>query len=345
MTISFGLQLINTFIITLITIKLLIKYASKFKLIDIPNHRSVHTNITPRGAGIGIIAGVMLSDMLFYENAMMEHFAIYLAVSLVFFIGILDDRHDTKPKWKFGVILISTLLLYFNGISIDTLGKFFGYDLALTWMALPFTFFAIAGFTNALNLVDGLDGLAGGISIVILSILFTIGVEHNDLFLIQVSLSLIVAILGFLVFNWNPAKIFMGDSGSLTIGFIIALLAIKALPYIQPTSVLFIAAIPIMDTLIVMVRRLKNGKSPFSPDKLHMHHLLLKFFRGNVKKTVAFLIMLQLLYSLLGLNFSDYEYQRYTLVLFVLNTMIFYMLFNGMISRQERFSRRRKKKH
>lgn len=147
---------------------------------------------------------------------------------------------------------------------------------------------------------------------------------------------LIAAILAFMMFNWNPAKIFMGDSGSLTLGFLIALLSIKALPYIQPTSVLFIAAIPIMDTLIVMIRRLKSGKSPFSPDKLHIHHLLLRFF--NVKKTVFLLIIMQTLYSMIGLSFSDYEYQRYIYIKC-------YMLLNGMISRQERFSRRRKKKH
>jgi UDP-GlcNAc:undecaprenyl-phosphate GlcNAc-1-phosphate transferase len=148
-----------------------------------------------------------------------------------------------------------------------------------------------------------------------------------------------------MIFNWNPAKIFMGDSGSLTIGFIIAILSIKALAYIQPTSVLFIAAIPIMDTLIVMIRRLKKGVSPFSPDKLHIHHLLLRFFNGNVKKTTLFLITMQVLYSIMGLDFSDYEYQRYIFILFFLNTVIFYMLLNGMIEKQERFSRYRKKKH
>jgi UDP-GlcNAc:undecaprenyl-phosphate GlcNAc-1-phosphate transferase len=243
------------------------------------------------------------------------------------------------------VIFIAVLLLYFDGISISTLGRFFGINFDLYWMALPFTFFAVAGFTNALNLIDGLDGLAGGVSIVILSTLAMIGYTYHDTFIFNLSIMLITAILAFMMFNWNPAKIFMGDSGSLTIGFLIALLSIKTLPYIQPTSVLFIAAIPIMDTLIVMVRRLKNGISPFSPDKLHIHHLLLRFFNGNVKKTTFLLIIMQTLYSMIGLSFSDYEYQRYIFILFALNAIIFYMLLNGMISKQERFSRHRKKKH
>lgn len=337
------IQLLFVVIFTFIFIKLLIKFAPKLKLIDIPNHRSVHTKEIPRGAGIGIVFGLLGSDVIFSDYPLFGNLSIYVAVLLVFMIGILDDRHDAKPKWKFAIILISVLILYFDGISINTLGKFFGMDFHLSWMALPFTFFAVAGFTNALNLVDGLDGLAGGLSLVILTTLCAIGFTYNDPFIINLSLALMVGIGTFLLFNWDPAKIFMGDSGSLTIGFLIALIAIKALPHIQPTSVLFIAAIPIMDTLIVMIRRLRAGYSPFSPDKLHIHHILLKFFNGNVKKTVIFLIMLQVLYSLIGLSFSEYEYQRYALILFILNTMIFYMLFNGMIHRQHRFSSRRKR--
>ncbi len=345
MSLNLFLQLLSVFILTSVLILILIKLAPKLKLIDIQNHRSVHTKIVPRGAGIAIILSLFISDILFQDFLLFERFSIYLTVGMILLIGILDDRHDTKPKIKFAVIFIAVLILYFDGISITTLGRFFGFDFELYWMALPFTFFAVAGFTNALNLVDGLDGLAGGVSIVILTTLSIIGFTYNDPFIYSLSLTLIASILAFMLFNWNPAKIFMGDSGSLTIGFIIAILSIKALPYIQPTSVLFIAAIPIMDTLIVMVRRLRNGKSPFSPDKLHIHHLLLKFFNGNVKKTTLLLIMMQTLYSMIGLSFSDYEYQRYIFILFTLNTLIFYILFSGMIARQERFSRHRKKKN
>jgi len=339
MSLNLFLQLLSVFILTSVLILILIKLAPKLKLIDIPNHRSVHTKIVPRGAGIAIILSLFISDILFQDFLLFERFSIYLTVGMILLIGILDD---TKPKVKFAILFIAVLILYYDGLSITTLGRFFGFDFELYWMALPFTFFAVAGFTNALNLVDG---LAGGISIVILTTLSIIGFTYNDPFIYSLSLSLLVAICAFMLFNWNPAKIFMGDSGSLTIGFIIAILSIKALPYIQPTSVLFIAAIPIMDTLIVMVRRLRNGKSPFSPDKLHIHHLLLKFFNGNVKKTTFFLIMMQTLYSMIGLSFSDYEYQRYIFILFTLNTLIFYMLFSGMIARQERFSRHRKKKN
>jgi UDP-GlcNAc:undecaprenyl-phosphate GlcNAc-1-phosphate transferase len=345
MSFNLFLQLLSVFISTSVLILILIKLAPKLKLIDIPNHRSVHTKVVPRGAGIAIILSLFISDILFQDFLLFERFSIYLTVGMILLIGILDDRHDTKPKIKFAVIFIAVLILYFDGISITTLGRFCGIDLELYWMALPFTFFAVAGFTNALNLVDGLDGLAGGVSIVILTTLSIIGFTYNDPFIYSLSLTLLAAISAFMLFNWNPARIFMGDSGSLTIGFIIAILSIKALPYIQPTSVLFIAAIPIMDTLIVMVRRLRNGKSPFSPDKLHIHHLLLRFFNGNVKKTTLFLIMMQTLYSMIGLSFSDYEYQRYIFILFTLNTLILYMLFSGMITRQERFSRHRKKKN
>ena len=325
------LELLCIFPFTAILIVLLIKFAPKLKLLDVPNHRSTHSKIIPRGAGIAMFLAVLISDAIFTQRALFGNLSTYIATSMVLIIGILDDRHNTSHRTKFIIIFLATIILYYHGIYISTLGKFFGHDLTLSWMALPFTIFAVTGFTNALNLIDGLDGLSSSISIIILATLGFIGYSNNDFFIVNLSLAMIVALGTFLLFNWNPAKIFMGDSGSLTIGFIISVLAIKALHYIQPTSILFITAIPIMDTIIVMIRRLRNGHSPFSPDKLHIHHLILNFFDGNVKKTVLFLIVLQLTYSVLGLNFSDYAYQRYVLVIFILNVTALYILLNGMI--------------
>lgn len=337
-------KLIVAFIATIFFIKTIIHYAPRLGLIDIPNHRSMHKHITPRGAGIGIVFGVMASDIIFLNNIVFSHIVTFLAIFLVFVVGILDDHRDTSPKTKFYAIFAAVLLLAYDDTIIHSLGYIFGHEITLRWMAIPFTMFAVAGFTNALNLSDGLDGLAGLLSITILSSLCIIGYQNNDLFIVSTSLSFITAIGAFLLFNWHPAKIFMGDSGSLTLGFVIALLAIKALPYIQPVSVLFIAAIPIMDTLIVMIRRKRNSLSIFAPDKLHIHHILLNFFAGNVRKTVVLIVLLQLGFSIAGIVFSESVSQRYTLLLFIINIGVMYILLNGMLERQNKFTFYRKKR-
>lgn len=137
----------------------------------------------------------------------------------------------------------------------------------------------LSGFTNALNLIDGLDGLAGTISFIILSTFLYIGLAHQDELIVTICSIVLSSLVAFLIFNWNPAKIFMGDSGSLFLGFVISIVATISLKYIHPISVLYLVALPIVDTLIVMVRRIRNGKSHFSPDKTHIHHILLNFFQ------------------------------------------------------------------
>lgn len=337
-------KLAVAFVAAFIFIRLIIRFAPQVGLVDVPNHRSAHRQITPRGAGIGIVFGVIVSDVVLLNDIVFSHMAAFLAIFLVFVVGVLDDHRDATPKTKFYVIFVAVLLLVYDGLVVRNLGELFGFHLALGWFAIPFTMFAVAGFTNALNLSDGLDGLAGSLSIIILSVLCIIGYENGDMFIVSTSLSFIAAILAFLWFNWHPARIFMGDSGSLTLGFVIAVLSIKALAYINPISILFIAAIPIIDTLTVMIRRKRNGLSIFSPDKFHLHHILLAFFRGDVRKTVLLIGLLQLGFSIVGLAFTEAQQQRYILILFVVNLAAFYMLLNGMLERQNKFRYYRNKK-
>ena len=322
------------FVVALILIKLIILNALKLGLVDVPNERSIHTRHHPRGAGIGIYLAVALVDPWFNFSILIGHYMVYLAVLLVFIVGVLDDHQDTSQNTKFFVMTFAALFVYFDGIYVSTLGIIFGFDMSLGWFALPFTVVAIVGFTNALNLIDGLDGLAGSISIVILSILFIIGYENGDDFMMILSGSFIAALLAFMVYNWNPASIFMGDSGSLVLGFVIGLLVIKSASYIQPVSVLFIIAIPLLDTIIVMFRRMSQGKSMFTADKTHIHHVLLNFFNHDAKKTVIFLTILQLTYSVTGLLIVDSADQTMNLVLFTLNASILYFIFSGMLRRQ-----------
>ncbi|MEN8147007.1 MAG: MraY family glycosyltransferase [Campylobacterota bacterium] len=327
-------ELFLIFIVALVLIKLIIKNALKLGLVDVPNERSMHTRHHPRGAGIGIFLAVAAVEPFFNFTLLLDHYLTCLAVLSVFVVGVLDDHQDTSPNTKFFVMAFAALLVYFDGIYVSSLGNLFGFDVTLGWLALPFTVFAIVGFTNALNLIDGLDGLAGSVSIVILSTLFIIGYDNDDTFMMMLSGSFVAALFAFMVYNWNPASIFMGDSGSLVLGFVIGLLVIKSASYIHPVTVLFIIAVPLMDTIIVMLRRKRQGQSMFTADKTHLHHILFKFFNQDVKKTVIFLVILQAVYSITALQIVESADQTMSLVLFGLNAIILYFIFSGMLRRQ-----------
>jgi len=198
--------------------------------------------------------------------------------------------------------------------------------------------FALVAFTNALNLIDGIDGLAGTISLVIISSFGYIGYEYSNTLMMTLSAFTLASLLSFMILNYPPAKIFMGDSGSLSLGFIIALLAILSIEYIHPIGILYLAALPILDTLIVTIRRARRGVSILNPDKTHIHHLLLRYIgdkdeeghiiNGN-KRTVWVLVVFQLLFAVMGLMMSEYANAVPILalvgfaIIFILTYMIF----------------------
>ena len=333
---STAIEFISVFLLSFILIRLVRHYAPKLGLIDIPNDRSIHVDHTPRGAGIGFFLAAAIVLPFFHFDVMLQYLWTFVAIFLVFFVGVLDDHHDTSPKTKFIVLIIATVFLSFDGLIIDDVGTFFGLPITLGWFALPFTMFAVSGFTNALNLIDGLDGLSATVSIVILGSFFIVGYQNDDTFMVMLSMSFIASLAAFLIFNWHPASIFMGDSGSLTLGFIISVLAIKSLAYLPTVSVLFIAALPIFDTLIVMTRRKIRGRSMFSADRCHMHHIARHFFMEDTRKTVIFFGILQAVYSITGLMQDKKMDEGYLMILFILNTVILYLAIGAMIKRQKR---------
>ena len=329
-----NLLLIGISIISLVSIYLLIYYSSRLGLVDVPNERSMHKKVTPRGAGIAFVLSVFVVVLLFDFEHFKTYYYIYLAITIVFIAGAWDDLKNISPKVKFLFIFFSSLLLYVNDFAIYSLGTYFGYEVVLpVWLVFPFTFFAIAGYTNALNLMDGLDGLAASISIVIFVTFLTIGIEHGDELLITLSSSFTVALLAFLLFNWNPAKIFMGDSGSLSLGIVIAILAIHAIEYIPPASVLFIIALPILDTFIVMTRRMQRHISPFKADKNHMHHFLFNV-KGDVRYTVIILLLMQMVFSIIGYQL-DPSNEFLSLILFMILFYLYLNLFDQRLKRRK----------
>jgi UDP-GlcNAc:undecaprenyl-phosphate GlcNAc-1-phosphate transferase len=222
------ISFLSTLTISLVLVKIFTFFSRQLGIIDIPNARSSHTDSIPSGSGIAILSSIVLvllfTDLKDFQN---YSFSI-IAILFVFTLGVYDDFKNSSPRYKLLIISIGAIFLYIDGLMISNIGTYFNYTITLSWLSMPFTIVAVVGFTNALNLIDGLDGLAASISIVIFASLWFIGQQNNDPVLSLVSPIIISALLVFLVFNWNPAKVFMGDCGSLTLGFIISILAIKA---------------------------------------------------------------------------------------------------------------------
>lgn len=331
-----------SFIITLLLLKLAIPLAHKVGLLDVPNERSSHKVPVPRGAGI-VFGFVFIVDILIVHNLHIvttTYFYAFISLLIVYITGVYDDFKDISSRKKFTFIILATAIAYYDGFAVVSLGHYFGYDLRLGYFSLPFTIFAVVGFTNAINLSDGLDGLAGSISVVLLLGLLYIGIIEKDLILIYFTILLIAPIIAFLLFNWYPAKVFMGDSGSLFLGFSISLLSIYALKYVNPPAILFLVAIPLLDTLIVMVRRKQRKQSLFVADKNHLHHILL-----NMKKdkpfTVVSLIKMQIMFVLIFVQVYK-QSDIINLILFVMLFSIFFNLFDPRLSYRKKEKKSKK---
>jgi len=283
---KFGLlTYVMAFVLTLIFIPPVIFMVKRFKLFDRPNARKEHLVPTPTFGGISIFAGMMVSLLFwfkFYNHPSIITF--FLSMILLFGVGIMDDLKDLAARYKLVIEAGVASLLAVSGIRITSFGGLFGINELHIMAQYIITVVAIVGITNAFNLIDGIDGLAGGLgfmSLVTLGIFLTIS---KDLNYAMIAFALAGALLGFLYFNFNPARIFMGDTGSLMLGFVIAFLCVQLMKVnaIHPTPVvpniyvftLGIVMIPVFDTLRVFGTRIWKGRSPFSADKTHIHHLI-----------------------------------------------------------------------
>jgi len=279
------LTYVMAFVLTLIFIPPVIFMVNRFKLFDRPNARKEHSVPTPTFGGISIFAGMMVALLFWFKfNNHPSTITFFLSMLLLFGVGIMDDLKDLAARYKLVIEAGLASLLAVAGIRITSFGGLFGITELHIVAQYIITVVTIVGISNAFNLIDGIDGLAGGLgfmSLVTLGIFLTIS---NDLNHAMIAFALAGALLGFLYFNFNPAKIFMGDTGSLVLGFVIAVLCVQLMKInsIHPVPVvpniyvftLGIVMIPVFDTLRVFGTRIWKGRSPFSADKTHIHHLI-----------------------------------------------------------------------
>ncbi len=276
------------FFVCWLLIPIIIKLADKHRLYDQPDARKVHTRPTARLGGVGIFAAFLLPAVLIVmQAANLQSKLVFLSASLLFILGLVDDRLDLSARIKFFVQIAAALIIAGAGIRINSFYGLFGID----ELNLEFQYFVTVLFivliTNAFNLIDGIDGLSGGLSLINLIVLGVILHIVNQPFYGMMSFALAGAVFGFLLFNFAPAKIFMGDSGSLVLGFLqasfgVVLIGKGSEMYLQSdlqvnylVMTLGIFMVPAYDLLRVFIRRIISRKSPFSPDKTHIHHLLL----------------------------------------------------------------------
>jgi len=272
---------IFAFIISLVATMILIppvmKWADKIGAIDVPDARKVHTQAIPRVGGIAMVIGSVLSIFLLIELNQ-QHISILIGFLVIWGFGLWDDKCDLNYKIKFlGQLLAVVIVVAWGDVVVRTFPFVDGY--IPDYLAIPLTIFALVGITNAINLSDGLDGLAGGTSLISISIIALLAFDANGFNVVLMSMAIAGSILGFLRYNTYPARLFMGDTGSQFLGFslgvLVILLSQSVNSAMSPLIPLFILGLPILDTMAVMGQRLYERRSPFAPDKNHIHHKLL----------------------------------------------------------------------
>lgn len=292
------------FVISFIAIPTIIRVADEKGLFDIPDARKLHTKPIASLGGVGIFIGFLLSMLLSIALTQNPEFQYFYAASLlVFFLGIKDDILILSASKKFlGQLVAASIIIHMAGIRIDSMHGFLGIHQLPDLISYPLTYMTIVVVVNAFNLIDGIDGLAGSLGILTTAVFgayFTMAQLPSYALL---SFSLTGALCAFLVYNYHPAKVFMGDSGSLLLGLINAILVIKfitvadsvngSFPITSSVAIGFsILLVPLFDTLRVFALRISRGRSPFSPDRNHIHHLLLDRGFNHSQVTLICLLM------------------------------------------------------
>jgi len=309
---------VTAFLITFVVIPKIIFFAERLRLIDAAGERAAHKGSVPIFGGIAIFSGLMFS-LLFWANLEGIQF-ILVSFLIVFFVGVIDDLLALSPNKKLiGQIIGVIILIYLQDLKIDNMHGVLGVYELPEWISTLFTVFVVIVITNGYNLIDGIDGLAGGIGVIASLSFGIIALLMNQADMAIIAFTLTGALLGFLKYNFHPAKIFMGDTGSLVVGMILSVLAINSiryglvtetikLPNKGPLLAIVILAIPLFDSLRVFVARVLKGRHPLSPGRGHIHHALLNLGFGHKYTSIILyffaIIIIVISYFLLELNLN-----------------------------------------
>ncbi len=319
-----------TFLTSLLLIPLSKKVAEHIGAIDMPNARKVHKVPMPRLGGFAIY-GAFLVGYIFCGDKTPQMISILIGSFIIFITGLLDDIKPIKASYKFLAQAIAASIVviygqvYFNEITF--LGLHLQFNLFFSYVL---SIFFILAITNAINLIDGLDGLASGVSSIYFATIFIIAILLSSTTGLDFALTVIMfgATLGFLVFNFPPAKIFMGDCGSLFLGFMISVIALVSFKVATLTSLfipIVVLAIPIFDTVLAIFRRILKGESIGAPDKEHFHHQLLKL-KFSPRVSVIIIYMINILFSTISVFYVTGNQREAIVVYLILMILLLFII-------------------
>jgi len=321
--ISAELQIIAVFLSSLFAalfvLPKLAHIAERIGLLDQPSKRKVHMRPRPLVGGVGMVIAATFTSLAFVPITGLRGY--FLGLSVLLFVGFLDDFKEVGHKQKFvAQILAAVLLVYFSDVCLQCFGNLLRFG--QIWIPggdiveMVVTIFCIVGVINSVNLIDGLDGLAGGISFNAFMFFAVHASLNGNVSLMMLNFALAGAVLGFLRYNWYPSVMFMGDAGSLCLGFSLGYMALALTQGegagMAPVSALLILAVPITDTLVIMSKRALKGSSPFLPDKKHLHHIFMRYGMGRLG-TVKVILGMSFVLGALSLLSPLYKVPDYVL--------------------------------
>ncbi len=312
-----------SFLVSLCLVPICKRVSFHVNALDYPNERKVHKKPMPRLGGLAIFLSFLICYMFFGQTTS-QMLSIIIASFIIILFGIVDDINPLRARFKLiGHLIASCIIVFYGNVILQDI-YIFNYYINFGALAKPLTIFFIISCINAINLIDGIDGLAGGISSIYFFTIAVIAYITNRIGGLDIALSIIMcgATLGFLVFNFPPAKIFMGDTGSQFLGFMIAIISLLGFKnvtfrsFIVPIVVL---AIPIFDTLFAILRRTLKGESIGTPDKEHFHHQLLKM-KFSTRTTVLTIYFIDAAFALVSifLTIGDNKLASYIYIILLI---------------------------
>jgi UDP-GlcNAc:undecaprenyl-phosphate GlcNAc-1-phosphate transferase len=333
--------LLFSVLITIALIPALAGLAVRLRFVDVPDERKVHEQPVPRIGGIAMALGA-LAPMLYWQYGDQFVRAWLAGATVLFVFGVLDDMWGLAPVYKFaGQITAAALVIILGGVKIKTLGMLLPDGLVLPdGVAFPLTLVAIVGVTNAINLADGLDGLAGGICLLVFSSIGYLAYLQGDSSIGFLALALGGAIFGFLKFNTYPASVFMGDTGSQLLGFSAITLSLgltQRATALSPMLPLLLLGLPVLDTLFVFTIRIANGRSPFSADTNHFHHRLMRMGLHHAESVLVIYVLQTILIL------SAYIFRFYSDLMLLSGYLFFSIAILYVLTKADRIGQRTKR--
>ncbi|ADL13713.1 glycosyltransferase family 4 protein [Acetohalobium arabaticum] len=323
---SYILCFLIAVILTYVSTPVAGRIARQVGAVDYPNTRRVNQHPVVNLGGLAIYVGV-IAAVLFTAGINSKLLGIIISSTLMLVIGLIDDLRGLSPTSKFIWQIIAALLVTSFGIKIEFITNPLGGVFYLGALSIPFTVFWLVAITNTVNLIDGLDGLAAGVSTIAAVTLLVVAIQEAELLVIILTIAVAGACIGFLQYNFNPAQIFMGDTGSLFLGFLLA--AISALGALKSAAAatlvvpILALGVPIFDTAFAIIRRRQKGEPLFQADRGHLHHRLLELGLSH-KETVIVVYLISLSLGLVAIAVNGVSELQAFGVLAILAVILFY---------------------